>query len=62
MSALGPAELWENIGPERHWLEVKLSGVRANGDGIGARLRIAGQRRRRTRVNAVDRVLEVRQP
>jgi hypothetical protein len=44
VSALGePAELWENAGPARHWLDVKLVGVKANRDGVGARLRVPGQ-------------------
>ena len=44
VSALGePAELWENVSPPQHWLDVKLTGVKANRDGIGARIRVAGQ-------------------
>jgi hypothetical protein len=44
VSALGePAELWENVSPPQHWLGVKLAGVKANRDGIGARIRVAGQ-------------------
>ena len=38
------AELWENVSPEQNnWIDVKLTGTRSNRDGIGARVRIAGQ-------------------
>ncbi len=45
VSSLGaPAELWENISPERrHWLVLRLHGSRSNRDGIGAKIRIADQ-------------------
>jgi hypothetical protein len=39
-----PAELWENITEtDGDWLIVKLQGVKANRDGIGARLKWGGQ-------------------
>jgi enediyne biosynthesis protein E4 len=38
------AELWRNeSGADSAWLNVKLVGVRSNRDGIGARVRVAGQ-------------------
>ena len=45
VSSLGdPAELWENITEtDGDWLIVKLQGVKANRDGIGARLKWGGQ-------------------
>jgi hypothetical protein len=44
VSSLGePAELWENISPPQHWLDLKLIGVKSNRDGLGARIQIAGQ-------------------
>ncbi len=45
VSALGdPAELWENITEtDGDWLIVKLQGVKANRDGIGARLKWGNQ-------------------
>jgi hypothetical protein len=44
-SSLGDrAEVWENRSPaENRWITVKLSGVRSNRDGIGARIRIGRQ-------------------
>jgi len=35
-----PAELLRNVGPERHWVELKLVGVRSNHDAVGARVRL----------------------
>jgi hypothetical protein len=35
-----PAELLHNVGPARHWIEVRLVGVRSNRDAVGARLRL----------------------
>src|SRR5438552_7572199 len=35
-----PAELLHNVGPARHWIEVKLIGVRSNRDAVGARLQL----------------------
>src|SRR5438552_12641427 len=35
-----PAELLHNVGPARHWIEVKLIGVRSNRDAVGARVRL----------------------
>src|SRR5919201_1343714 len=35
-----PAELLHNQGRARHWIEVKLVGVRSNRDAVGARLRL----------------------
>jgi enediyne biosynthesis protein E4 len=35
-----PAELLHNVGPERHWLELRLVGARSNRDAIGARIRL----------------------
>jgi hypothetical protein len=45
VSALGePAELWENISPgTQHWIALKLAGARSNRDGIGAKVKVAGQ-------------------
>jgi hypothetical protein len=45
VSALGePAELWENVTePPGEWLVVKLTGVKCNRDGIGARVRWGNQ-------------------
>src|SRR5207248_9009040 len=45
VSSLGaPAELWENISPERrHWLILRLRGTRGNRDGIGAKIRVGTQ-------------------
>ena len=50
VSALGePAELWRNVTQGAgHWLVVKLVGTRSNRDGIGARVRVAGQVRMMT--------------
>lgn len=43
-SLLDPAELWENITEtDGDWLIVKLQGVKANRDGIGARLKWGNQ-------------------
>ena len=40
------AELWHNEStPERSWLTVRLTGVRSNRDGIGARVSVGGQTR-----------------
>jgi len=37
-------ELWENVpGEDNRWLAFRLTGVRSNRDGIGARVRLAGQ-------------------
>jgi hypothetical protein len=35
-----PAALLRNIGPPRHWLELRLVGVRSNRDAVGARIRL----------------------
>src|SRR5262249_4842304 len=35
-----PAQLLRNQGARRHWLQVKLVGVRSNRDAVGARLQI----------------------
>src|SRR5689334_23423442 len=35
-----PAVLLRNVGPERHWLELRLVGVRSNHDAVGARVRV----------------------
>ena len=35
-----PAQLLHNVGPARHWLELKLIGVRSNRDAVGARVRV----------------------
>ena len=45
VSSLGdPAELWENITEtDGDWLIVKLEGVKANRDGIGARVKWGNQ-------------------
>jgi hypothetical protein len=44
VSALGePAELWENTSSAQHWLDLKLTGVKSNRDGLGARIQVAGQ-------------------
>lgn len=41
---MDPAELWENVTEtDGDWLIVKLQGVKANRDGIGARLKWGGQ-------------------
>lgn len=44
-SSLGePAELWENISPNKNsWIIFKLTGTRSNRDGIGARIRLGNQ-------------------
>jgi hypothetical protein len=36
-----PAELLRNVGPIRHWIELRLVGVRSNRDAVGARVRLA---------------------
>src|SRR5579872_291803 len=45
VSALGePAELWENVSPgAQHWIDLKLVGTKSNREGIGAKVRMAGQ-------------------
>ena len=45
VSSLGaPAELWRNVSPDaRHWMILRLQGVKSNRDGIGARIRIGNQ-------------------
>jgi enediyne biosynthesis protein E4 len=35
-----PAELLRNVGPIRHWIELRLVGVRSNRDAVGARVRL----------------------
>jgi hypothetical protein len=37
---LQPAQLLHNVGPPRHWLQLKLIGTRSNRDAVGARIRI----------------------
>lgn len=38
-------ELWRNESESpNHWIEIKLEGTRSNRDGIGAQIRMAGQR------------------
>src|SRR6202043_556099 len=39
-----PLELWMNRSPLRHWLQLKLTGVRSNRSAIGARVVCRGQR------------------
>jgi hypothetical protein len=46
-----PIELWMNRSPVRHWLQLKLAGVRSNKSAIGARIVCRGQR---TQVSAVS--------
>ncbi|HVT91501.1 MAG TPA: CRTAC1 family protein [Bryobacteraceae bacterium] len=45
VASLGePVELWRNTSPgENHWIALRLTGTRANRDGIGAHIRIDGQ-------------------
>jgi hypothetical protein len=44
VSSLGePAEVWENVSASGNWILLKLTGVRSNRDGIGARIRIGDQ-------------------
>jgi enediyne biosynthesis protein E4 len=45
VTALGePAELWHNISPmAKHWITLRLRGVKSNRDGIGAVVRIGNQ-------------------
>lgn len=39
-----PVELWRNVSPEtNNWIELKLTGMRSNRDGIGARIQIGNQ-------------------
>ncbi len=39
-----PVELWHNVSPgQNHWVDVKLTGTRANRDGIGATVHFANQ-------------------
>jgi enediyne biosynthesis protein E4 len=35
-----PTALLHNVGPARHWLELRLIGVRSNRDAVGARIRL----------------------
>jgi hypothetical protein len=35
-----PAEVLHNVGATRHWLELRLVGVRSNRDAVGARVRV----------------------
>lgn len=35
-----PAALLRNVGPARHWLELRLVGTRSNRDAVGARIRL----------------------
>ena len=35
-----PAVLLHNVGPARHWIELRLVGTRSNRDGVGARIRL----------------------
>ena len=35
-----PAELLHNVGPARHWIELRLVGTRSNRDAVGARVRV----------------------
>ena len=45
----GRAELWQNDSPAGNtWIDVKLTGVRSNRDGIGARVQVANQRNQMT--------------
>jgi hypothetical protein len=45
----GRAELWQNESPATNtWIELKLTGTRANRDGIGAQVQIANQRNQMT--------------
>ena len=46
-----PIELWMNRSPVRHWLQLKLTGMRSNRSAIGARVVCRGQR---TQVSAVS--------
>jgi hypothetical protein len=46
-----PIELWMNRSPVRHWLQLKLTGVRSNRSAIGARVVCRGQR---TQVSTVS--------
>jgi hypothetical protein len=40
-SISGPAEIWINDSPgQPHWLELALTGVRSNRDGVGARIKV----------------------
>lgn len=45
VTSLGePAELWHNVSPgPRHWIILRLRGVKSNRDGIGAVVRIGNQ-------------------
>jgi hypothetical protein len=46
-----PIELWMNRSPVRHWLQLKLTGMRSNRSAIGARVVCRGQR---TQVSTVS--------
>jgi hypothetical protein len=35
-----PAQLLRNVGPQRHWIELALVGVRSSRDAVGARIRL----------------------
>ncbi len=37
-----PAQLLHNVGPDAHWLELKLIGTRSNRDAVGARVTVTG--------------------
>jgi len=46
---LQPAQLLHNVGPTRHWLQLKLIGTRSNRDAVGASVRLATARGWQTR-------------
>jgi len=35
-----PAQLLHNVGPVRHWIQLRLVGTRSNRDAVGARIRL----------------------
>jgi hypothetical protein len=39
----GPAELWQNVSPQSHWIALKLEGTRSSRDAIGALVRVGTQ-------------------
>ncbi len=51
-AADGPHQLFRNSGNDNHWLQIDLTGVTSNRDGIGARVAVFAGGKRQTREQA----------